>query len=166
MILGKSVQFRTVYDALLFIRQLMTHLVYDALPISWGFFMTHTIFDASYISRILDFLCNMLYMCSVFYMIFVQFLGVIKCLNNPFFTICRIAHTKKPHRAIFKVTDSYLRTWYLSKIYPQERYIQNLTLCKVQSDPTHLMCTLNRCTRFRQQHLRNYFVAPLNIERR
>ena len=97
MILGKSVQFRTVYDALLFIR----HLVYDALPISWGFFMTHLIFDASYISRILDFLCNMLYMCSIFYMIFVQFLGVIKCLNNPFFTICRIAHTKKPHRAKF-----------------------------------------------------------------
>ena len=98
MILGKSVQFRTVYDALLFIR----HLVYDALPISWGFFMTHLIFDASYISRILDFLCKMLYMCSVFIEFFVQFLGVIKCLNNPYFTICRIAHTKKPHIKNFK----------------------------------------------------------------
>ena len=98
MILGKSVHFRTVYDALLFIR----HLVYDALPISWGFLMTHLIFDASYISRILNFLCNMLYMYSVFIEFFVQFLGVIKCLNNPCFTMCRIAHTKKPHRANFK----------------------------------------------------------------
>ena len=102
MILGKIRNFRTVYDALLFIR----HLVYDALPISWGFLMTHLIFDASYISRILDFLCIMLYMCSVFYMIFVQFLGVIKCLNNPFFTICRIAHTKKPHRAKFDLSTT------------------------------------------------------------
>ena len=124
MILGKSVHFRTVYDALLFIR----HLVYDALPISWGFLMTHPIFDASYISRILDFLCNMLYMCSVFIEFFVQFLGVIKCLNNPYFTICRIAHTKNPHRAIFKVTNSYH---------------------KHHDNPTQIMCTLNRCTRFR-----------------
>ena len=83
-----------------------------------GFLMTHLIFDASYISRILDFLCNMLYMCSVFWMIFVQFLGVIKCLNNPYCAKCRIVNTKKPHRAIFKVTDSYLESGYLSKIYP------------------------------------------------
>ena len=76
-----------------------------------GFLWRITIFDASYIWRILifvqyihnmwvifsEFLCKMLYVCSVFYMIFVQFLGVIKCLNNPFFTMCRIAHTKKPH---------------------------------------------------------------------
>ena len=73
-------------------------------------------------------------MCSVFGMIFVQFFGVIKCLNNPFFTICRIAHTKNPHRAIFKVTDSYLESGYISKIYPYVGYIQNLTFCKVQQD--------------------------------
>ena len=106
----------------LFIRQLMTHLLYDAL-----LYLTHLIYHAywifvQYIQNMWGifggFLCKMLYMCSVFYMIFVQFLGVIKCLNNPFFTICRIANTKKPHRAIFKVTDSYLESWYLSKIYP------------------------------------------------
>ena len=85
-------------------------------------------FMGIYISRILSFLCNiykmcseflckMLYMCSVFYMIFVQFLGVCKCLNNPFCAICRIANTKKPHRANFKVTDSYLESGYLSKKY-------------------------------------------------
>ena len=108
-------------------------------PYIFGLFMTHSIYlthliyHAHYIWRILvffvhyiqnmwgifcGFLCKMLYMCSVFYMIFVQFLGVIKCLNNPYFTICRIAHTKKPHRAIFKVTDSYLESGYFSKIYP------------------------------------------------
>ena len=78
----------------------------------------------------------MLYMCSVFCMIFVQFFGVIKCLNNPFCAICRIAHTKKPHRAIFKVTDSYLESGYLSKIYPYVGYIQNLTLWISSKDTT------------------------------
>ena len=34
-------------------------------------------------------------------MIFVQFLGVIKCLNNPFCAKCHLAHTKNPHRKNF-----------------------------------------------------------------
>lgn len=121
MILGKSVHFRTVYDALLFIR----HLVYDALPISWGFLWRITIFDASYISRILNFLCKMLYVYSVFIEFFVHFLGVIKCLNNPYFTICRIAHTKKPHRA--KFLRSLTVTLELGKVI--EKHKPKLDMC-------------------------------------
>ena len=36
-----------------------------------------------------------------------QFLGVIKCLNNPYCAKCRIANTKKPHRAIFRVSELF-----------------------------------------------------------
>ena len=56
---------------------------------------------------LLSFLCKMLYMCSVFCMIFVQFLGVIKCLNNPFCAICRIADSKKPHIKNFKASETF-----------------------------------------------------------
>ena len=96
---------------------------------------------------LLSFLCKMLYMCSVFYMIFVQFLGVIKCLNNPYFTICRIAHTKKPHRANFGAFDLFVTTQILKPLQGSTR----------PYNPTHLMCTLNRCTRFRPSQGKNPF---------
>ena len=59
---GKIRNFRTVYDALLFIRQLMTHLLYDAL-----LYLTHCRFLVQYISRILDFLCKIYIICGYFY---------------------------------------------------------------------------------------------------
>lgn len=90
-------------------------------------YLTHLIYHAYWI-----FLCNMLYMCSVFYMIFVQFLGCAKCLNNPFFTICRIAHTKKPHRANFLrsltvtleqgISLKYIHRWGTSRTSPYARF--------------------------------------------
>ena len=85
----------------LFIRQLMTHhYIWRIL------YLTHIVFLCN-IYRIcgdflVDFCAKLLYMCSVFFMIFVQFLGVIKCLNNPFCAICHLADTKKPHIKNFK----------------------------------------------------------------
>ena len=58
-----------------------------------------------------------------------QFLGVIKCLNNPFFTICRIAHTKNPHRANFGASDLFVTT---TNPKPFARF----------NNPTQIMCTL------------------------
>ena len=140
-------------------------------------------------------------MCSIFIEFFVQFLGVIKCLNNPFFTICRIAHTKKPHRANFlrslTVTleqgislkyilrlgtsrtspyaisskDSTSPSWTCAfephKKFWYFRFIRNHQNPKPFArfnNPTQIMCTINRCTRFRTQG-KNPF-RPLNIERR
>ena len=57
-----------------------------------------------------EFLCNMLYMCSVFYMIFVQFLGVCKWFDNPYFTMCRIANQKNPHIKNFGAFDLFVTT--------------------------------------------------------
>ena len=129
--------------------------------------MTHLIFDASYISRILDFLCNMLYVCSVFIEFFVQFLGVIKCLDNPYFTICRIAHTKKPHRAKFghpKLSGQVHPEPHLIQFLPKiaQAQVGHVLLSQVKKFLTcqikpfarfnqtlHISCVPYRCTRFR-----------------
>ena len=57
-----------------------------------------------------EFLCNMLICVVFFYMIFVQFLGVIICLNNPYFTMCRIANQKNPHIKNFGAFDLFVTT--------------------------------------------------------
>ena len=99
-------------------------------------YLTHLIYHAYWIFCVICyicvvfftwFLCNIYKICRQFYWVFVQFLGVIKCLNNPFFTICRIAHTKKPHRAKFGHPKPFARF----------------------NNPTQIVCNLNRCGRFR-----------------
>ena len=132
----------------------MTHLLYDAL-----LYLTHLIYHAFWFlcniyiicsEFLVNFCAKLLYMCSIFYMIFVQFLGVIKCLNNPFFTICRIAHTKKPHRAKFlrslTVTLEQSTQYRLgtSRTSPK-------TFARFNNTNTtlHISCVPYRCTRFR-----------------
>ena len=106
--------------------------IFDASCLWRTLYLTHIVFFVQYIQNIWgifsEFLCKMLYMCSVFYMIFVQFLGVIKCLNNPFCAKCRLAHTKNPHRKNFE-----LSTTTIGGVHQEPHLMQGLRICKVQS---------------------------------
>ena len=120
----------------------MTHLVYQAWAkmthcYIWRIlYLTHIVFFVQYIQNMWgffsEFLCKMLYMCSVFYMIFVQFLGVCKWFDNPFCAICRLAHTKNPHRANFSASDLFVTT--IGEVHQEPNHLQG------SINPSKLIC--------------------------
>ena len=98
----------------------LTHLIYHAYWIFCAICYICVVFFTW-------FLCNIYKICRQFYWVFVQFLGVIKCLNNPFFTICRIAHTKKPHRAKFWVIHIHHLKFSVVSIWKNLKPLQGST---------------------------------------
>lgn len=84
----------SIFDALLY----LTHLIYHAY---WIFCAKCYICVVFFVW----FLCNIYKIYRQFYWVFVQFLVVVKCLDNPFFTMCHIANQKNPPINFFRTTQ-------------------------------------------------------------
>ena len=129
----------------------MTHFAFHQAVNDASLYLTHLIFDAysifvQYIHNMWGifsvFLCKMLICVVFFYMIFVQFLGVIKWFDNPFCTMCLLADTKKPHIKNFKASETFGRHIHTHTLKFSVVDIHTITI--------HISCVpLNRPTRFR-----------------
>ena len=71
-------------------------------------------------------------------MIFVQFLGVIKCLNNPYFPMCRLAHTKNPHIKNFGASDLFVTT--IGGVHPNPKPFVRFNLLQGSINPSKAIC--------------------------